>query len=408
MTAQRPSRASLPPAFRRLWLAAGGSNLGDGIVKIALPLLAVRMTDSPALVSGVTLALTLPWLAVALFAGAVIDRSDRRRVMVTANAIRVAGAVVLVLAVATRTEGIVLLYAIALLMGVGEVFHDSAAPTILPQVVADRDLERANGRLYSTELVMNQFVGPPLGGALLGLAAAFAIAGSAAGFAVSVLALLTIRGNYAAIKPARELGSLFGDVKQGLTYLAGHRLLFGIALLGAVANGAWAAWEAVFVLFARSAGGLDLSEAEYGILRGVTATGAVLGAAVASRVNASLGPLHTLILTLVGWTLFLGSPWLSSNPFVVGFFIFVGSITGAIFSILIVTLRQRTSPPDLLGRVNATFRSLTWGALPVGALVGGLVGELAGVRAVFALSAGLTLLLVVPVRLALWDGVLRH
>lgn len=380
-----------------------GSNLGDGIVKIAFPLLAVRLTDSPALIAGVTFSLTLPWLAVAPFAGAVIDRSDRRHVMIIANGVRFAGAFLVVASVVTGAGGIVALYTAALVMGIGEVFHDSAAPTILPQVVADGDLERANGRLYSTELVMNQFIGPPLAGALIGLAAALAFAGSAVGFLISVVALLTMRGAYAARKRTRDRGSFLGDVKQGMAYLAGNRLLLGIALVGAVANAAWAAWEAVFVLFAVSSDGLGLSDAQYGLLRGVTALGGVLGAVIASRVSASLGTMRTLVVTLVGWTLFLGTPWLSSDPFVVGFFIFVGSITGAVFSIVIVTMRQRASPPEMLGRVVATSRFLTWGALPIGAAVGGLVGEVAGVRAVFAVSAAVTLLLVLPVRFALWD-----
>jgi MFS family permease len=160
-----PGRLGLP--FWRLWSASGLSNLADGLVKIALPLVAVTLTDSPGLVAGVTLAVTLPWLLFALPAGALADRVDRRLAMVTANVVRAAAvavlAVTLVLGLESSPAAIWALYAVALLLGTAETVYDTCAQSILPQVVSRDRLPRANGRLIAAELTANEFVGPPLG-----------------------------------------------------------------------------------------------------------------------------------------------------------------------------------------------------------------------------------------------------
>jgi MFS family permease len=165
--------------FWQLWSASSLSNLADGLVKIALPLIAVTLTDSPGLVAGVTLAVTLPWLLFALPAGALADRVDRRIAMVTADVTRAAAVAVLAVPLVLGLESsaaIWALYALALLLGTAETVYDTCAQSILPQVVPRDRLPRANGRLIAAELTANEFVGPPLGGLLVaaGVAAAFA------------------------------------------------------------------------------------------------------------------------------------------------------------------------------------------------------------------------------------------
>jgi MFS family permease len=176
----RAGRLPLGVAYWRLWTSSGLSNLADGIVKIALPLVAIRFTDSPTLIAGLTFALTLPWLLFALPAGALTDRLDRRRAMLGANGVRAALLVVLVLTVLVDIGSIWVLYAVALWIGAAETIYDTSAQSILPQVVSRDRLSRANGRLYAAELTANQFVGPPLGGFLVALGAAMAFATPAA------------------------------------------------------------------------------------------------------------------------------------------------------------------------------------------------------------------------------------
>jgi MFS family permease len=195
---EEPGRLGLP--FWRLWSASSLSNLADGLVKVALPLVAITLTDSPGLVAGVTLAVTLPWLLFALPAGALADRVDRRIAMVTANIVRAAGVAILAVTVLLGLESspaaIWALYAVALLLGTAETIYDTCAQSILPQVVARDQLPRANGRLIAAELTANEFVGPPLGGLLVAAGVAVAFATPAALWAVAVGALLLLRGGF--------------------------------------------------------------------------------------------------------------------------------------------------------------------------------------------------------------------
>jgi MFS family permease len=165
----------LPGAYWKLWSASAGSNLADGIFWIALPLLAITLTDSPALIAGVTIASRLPWLIFSLVAGALADRLDRRRTMIIVNVARAALLGSLALMAAVGLASLPLLYVVAFALGMAETLFDTAAQSIMPNIVEPEGLNRANGRLYAVELTMNQFVGPPVGGflAAVTIAAAF-------------------------------------------------------------------------------------------------------------------------------------------------------------------------------------------------------------------------------------------
>ena len=131
--------------YRRLWTSAALSNLADGVVKVALPLVAIDFTRSPVLIAGLTFAFTLPWLVFALPAGALVDRMDRRSVMLGANVVRAALLAVLVAAVALHLGSIWALYVIAVGVGVAETLYDTASQSILPQIVHRDQLSKANG-----------------------------------------------------------------------------------------------------------------------------------------------------------------------------------------------------------------------------------------------------------------------
>lgn len=164
--------------FTRLAVAAGCSNLADGVFQIALPLVALGITRDPGAFASVTLVGRLPWLLFALPAGALADRLDRRRTMALVNGGRVVLIGALAALVATDHEGLWALYVVGFALGVGETLFDTASQSILPSVVADKDrLAAANGRLYAIEMATNQFIGPPLGGLIVAASAAAALAG---------------------------------------------------------------------------------------------------------------------------------------------------------------------------------------------------------------------------------------
>lgn len=399
----RSERPPLGIAYWWLWTSSGLSNLADGIFKVALPLVAIRVTDSPALIAGLTFALTLPWLLFALPAGALADRLDRRRAMLVANAVRAGLLAALVLTVLVDRGSIWTLYVVALCIGVAETIYDTSAQSILPQVVARGQLSRANGRLYAAELTANQFIGPPLGGFLVVAGAAAAFATPAGLWAVAVAVLLLVRGRFRIERHQRT--TMRADVAEGLRFLWRHRLLRTLAVMVGVFNFASNAAWAILVLYAVGAGSaMGLSGPGYGLLLTTVAAGSLVGSLVAERVEQRLGRARSLVLTVLGSTLLVGAPAVTANPFAIGAAFFVGGTTMVVWNVITVSLRQRVTPDRLLGRVNSGYRLVAWGTMPLGALVGGLLAEFLGLRAVFGIMALLTLALVAGMRMVTDEG----
>src|SRR6266508_6442326 len=244
-------RAGRPPlgvAYWRLWMSSAMSNLADGIVKVALPLVAIRFTDSPTLIAGLAFALMIPWLLFALPAGALADRLDRRRAMVGANAVRAVLLVVLMLTVIVGIGSIWVLYVVAFCIGTAETIYDTSAQSIMPQVVPRELLSRANGRLFAAELTANELVGPPLGGFLVAAGVALAFGTPAALWVLAVAVLLLVPGSFRVERDRHT--TLRRDIAEGLRFLWSHRLLRTLAVMVGVANFATNATWAILVLYA--------------------------------------------------------------------------------------------------------------------------------------------------------------
>jgi MFS family permease len=389
---EEPGRLGLP--FWQLWSASTLSNLADGLVKIALPLVAVTLTDSAGLVAGVSLAVTLPWLLFALPAGALADRVDRRIAMVAANVVRAAAvvalAVSLVVGLESSTGAIWALYAVALLLGTAETVYDTAAQSILPQVVPRDRLPRANGRLIAAELTANEFVGPPLGGLLVAAGVAAAFATPAGLWAAAIGALLLLRGGFSV--PREKSTTLRADVAEGLRYLWRHRLLRTLAAMTGLFNFATNATFAVFVLYAVGPdSAMGLTEAAYGLLFATIAGGSLIGALLADPIIRRLGRSRSMLLGILGGVATVGAPAFTTIPLVIAVAFLVGGVTNALWNVVAVSLRQRITPDRILGRINSSYRLVAWGTRPLGAAAGGLLAELLGLRAVFAVAAALIL-----------------
>lgn len=397
---EEPRRLGAP--FARLWSASAMSNLADGVFQVALPLLALRLTRSPALIAGVSLAARLPWLLFALQAGALADRLDRRRTMVHVDLVRVVLIGGLAGVVALGREELAVLYVVAFVLGIGETLFDTAAQSILPMVVRKEDLSKANGRLFAVEIVANEFVGPPLGGLLAGTAIALAFAGSAACYAVAALALFALRGRYRPMRLAAD-GTpappvrLRTDIVEGLRYLRGHRVLRTFAFMTGVGNLSNSAALAVLPLYAVAPGPMGLSASGFGLLLAAPALGMVAGSVLVPRLERRLGRSRLLATSVVSFAIMSAAPLLT-RPALVGAVQVVAAIPFLAWNVIVVSLRQRIVPEELLGRVNASYRLLAWGAMPIGSALGGLLAGLFGIRVVFAFSglANLALLACMP------------
>jgi MFS family permease len=396
---------ALGPRYWKLLTSSAMANLGDGIFQVAVALLAVRLTRSPILISAVALAARLPWLFLALPAGAWADRLDRRQTMIRMNAIRVALLTFLALAEAGGFASILLLCVVSLGLGCAEVLFDTAAQTLMPSVVGAGDLSRANGRLYAVETVTNQFIGPPLGGALVAASVALAVGLGAGLYAAALVALVFLPGVYRTERtgpPTR----MRADIAEGLRYLFGHRLLRTLGLLLGAQNLLFMAQGAIFVLFAVSRDGLGLSDFGVGALFTAAALGGLLGSFVAAPIERALGRARVLQFGVAVAAVALAAPGFLPRVWVAvaaGLAIGVSTVT---WNVITVSLRQRIIPDTMLGRVNSSYRLLGWGSMPIGAALGGALAELLGVRTVFELAGLCMAALLVPLRLVVTDAVI--
>jgi MFS family permease len=384
--------------FGTLLGSSGLSNLADGVFKVALPLLAIRYTRSPALVAGVSLVQALPWLLGALQIGALVDRADRRRTMVFANAARAACVGVPAAFVALDAGGLWLLYAAAVGTGVAEVFYDTAAQSMLPAVVERSRLDRANGRLFAVELGAQEFAGPPLGGVLIGVALAVPLAASAGLWVVALAALATLPGRFRPVRLGPKT-SIRTDVKEGLSFLWRRPVLRTMALMVGLFNLASSAVFAVFVLYAvgpRSA--MGLTEPEFGLLFATIAAGGLVGGLVAERVQRRIGRARTMALSIVGTTAYVTTPALTTNVAVISAVLFAGGVMIMLWNVTTVSFRQRVTPDRLLGRLNSAYRLLAWGTRPLGAALGGVLGQWFGLRSVFLVMGVVSAATLIPGR----------
>jgi MFS family permease len=377
--------------YRKLFGASAISNLGDGVGLIAYPWLASAITRNPLLIAAVPVVQRLPWLLFTLPAGVITDRHDRRRLMVLANTARAALTAVLAVAVLARqgsipapddvdqvvgTEWALYLAVLAatVLTGIAEVLYDNSAQTIMPSIVEPADLERANGRLFSAELVANQFLGPPLASLLLVTGFVLPIVFDAGSFAISaalVASIVATRRPGAAPGPVVERRPWREEMAEGFRWLWHHRLLRTFAIALGCLNALGGIGGATLVLYGQEV--LHTTVLEFGLLSTGTALGGVVGGWSASWITKRIGSGASVGLTLwvgaVAMVLVgLVSHWvLAALLFVVIMFVAV------LWNVITVSLRQTVIPDRLLGRVNSVYRFFGWGAIPVGTLLGGIL-----------------------------------
>ncbi|MCK8438718.1 MFS transporter [Streptomyces sp. D2-8] len=379
--------------FTKLWWSQGLSNLGDGLVLAAVPLLAVTMTRDPLLVAGLTVAQFLPWLVFTLPAGALADRIDRRLIIVAGNVVRAAGFALLVLTLAADVRSIAVLYVAVFLAGTAETLVDNAALTVPPRLVRRSDLERANGRLFATQSAINNFIGPTAGAALFALSAVMVFSSTAGLFALGALAAVTLPRMMPTASDTsgdkHTPGEVVRSIREGWSYFWNHRLLRRVAFISGSINLFSSATGGLLVLLVTGPMGVPASW--YGLFIAVPAVGAVLGSLIAARVVPAIGggPVTWLAaLVPAASYVVLG---LSGNVVLSEIVMFLAAVATALNQIVVSTLRQAAVPDGLLGRVTAGYRLIVLGAVPVGALLGGALGRWLGPETTFVVcGAGLT------------------
>lgn len=411
--------------YYRLFSSAVVSNVGDGITLIAYPWLASAVTRSPILIALIAVVSRLPWLLFSLPAGVITDRLDRKKLIISMDLIRgmitvAIGLLVLIQQgqlvelnelVSVEIETNYFLYLVLLiatfLAGCAEVLRDNSAQTVLPAIVDKNLLEKANGRLWSAESVMNTFIGPPLGSFIIGIAIFLPFFINGATFFIAAALMATISGNFKAIRLAPESSVTSNwrlELKEGLSWLWHHELLKPLAIILGLINGLSAMSIAAYILFAQEI--LQTSVLEFAILGTGSAVGGIVGGLVAHRITKLIGPGASLGLTMFGGGIFMLATGFASNWILVWMFSFLTTLLAVLWNVITVSLRQQIIPDHLLGRVNSAYRFFGWGMMPIGSLLGGFVIAVAeqfgdrefALRAPFILGGLLSLVLFIAAR----------
>lgn len=370
---------SLGRAFTVLWGANAASNLADGLAFVSMPLLAASLTDDPRWVAGLATVYALVRLLVALPIGVWVDRADRRTLLAAANLLR--GGAVLALAVCVHLGigGLVLLYVAFAVIGTLESAADNAAVSLVPGIVAGRELDRANGRISAAQLVADEFVGPPLGGFLFAVAASvpiFAMGGLWAGAGMLALALparRNRRGEEGAV-PIERATTVWQEALAGARWLVRHRTVGGVALIGGMASVGYMLPFSILVLFAQQQLGLD--ELGYGVILAVSSLGGLVGSFVTAPVRVRVGYRWTIVASLVTGSVSLLALAFTNSSVAAAALLAVYILHAVVWGICATSLRQRLVPDELLGRVNAASRVLGLMGLALGSALGGVLAAM--------------------------------
>ncbi len=392
MTEERAPSKKLGANYFRLFGASVISNLGDGIGTIAYPWLASAVTRNPLLISLVVVVQRLPWLLFSLPAGVITDRVDRFTLMVRANVFRAVLTLGVAVAVFTQRDSLpsadeilelgddlesnLFLYLVVLaatfLLGMGEVLYDNASQTSIPLIVEEENLERANGRLWSSEMVANTFVGPPLGALLLAVAFALPFVIDATSFFVSAGLIVLIARN----RPKKAVAAVEGrrwqdEMREGFSWLRSHELLFPLAIILGVLNMLGVVPWTIMVLFGQEV--LDTSPTEFAIMSTGGAFGGIIGGWSASWISKKVGPGPSLWITIGTGIVAIAGMGLATSWTIVWVLSVFFTWSAMLWNVITVSLRQAIIPDELLGRVNSVYRFFAWGAMPIGAVLTGLI-----------------------------------
>lgn len=359
--------------YRLLFASAAATNLGDGLIAVAVPWLATLLTHDPFLIGLVASARSLPWFLFALPAGVLTDRLDHRRILIGADCLRALLSIALIALAVLATPGtapVLAMAALSFVLGSAEVLRDNTAQTFLPTIVDKSQLEQANGALWSTEQLAGQFIGPPLAGFLIGLSVAvpFGVQAALLAGAVVLIAGMSLP------RPLQAKQHLprWAALKEGMVWLWQDTMLRRLAFILGGFNFIGYGYMAVFVLYGQRVLGLEAFG--YGVFLTLAACGGLaatlIGPALLKRISPTTAIVSgMLVFSLTAVVLALQAPlWLA------GLMMIVDGFAGMLWNIAQVSYRQRHIPAPLLGRVNSAFRFIgtgpaAFGAFAFGALI---------------------------------------
>jgi MFS family permease len=371
------AQESLGPTFNKIWSAAMFSKFADGMAMAAIPLLATTLTRDTVLIAIQSNMMMLPWLLFAIPLGALLDRVNRRFSMILVQATRVGIGIALASLIISGQMNLIALMILTFIFGISEVVYDTATQSAIPSLLKGDQLERGNSKLQIADTIMQSFIGLPLG-ALIFVSAAFSpFLGLAACYVAAMILVSTIPSQ--SMQPVRapdapKRSALNVEIKEGLLYLWNHKVLFRLVMVTGSVGFCYALGQATLVLFLLDH--LNVTQAQYGLVMIPLAVGALLGAFASPKLSKRFGRAEALAvcLPISAFSLLIAGlapniTWYLVASFFHGFFI-------AQWNILLMSTYHSMIPNEIFGRIHGTRRTIVWGLMPLGGLLGGFIAKI--------------------------------
>lgn len=356
-----------------MWGASLITNLADGVLATAAPLLAVSLTSNPLLISALSAFVMLPWLIFAIPIGVIVDKFDRRRLIAGANGMRFFVAGMIALSISTHTITIYWLFFATFTIGLCEVIADTSSQALIPQILESKHYEKANSRLQISETVIQGFVGTPISGFLYAVAIFLPFLINSVGFFIAAIFALSIPGVVRQGVKLEEQVSFVAEMKFGAKYILENKELLRIVLTTTSIGFCYSLASSTSVLFILNE--MHLEKSLFGVLLSIQGLGAVAGGLLSPRLSSRFSRQRILMLAITTSSFLLFMQSFSPNIFIYGALITVGAFAMSNWNVLLMASYQDLIPTHLFGKIHGTRRTLVWGLMPFGSLLGGVIAN---------------------------------
>ena len=368
----------LGPAFNRLFSASVISNLSDGLLAVAAPLLAISLTKDPVLISMLSAFVMLPWLLFAIPIGLIVDRSNKRLLITLTNSIRFITAGLVALAISTDTIMIYWLLLATFLIGTCEVATDTAAQSLIPVILEKKNFEKANSRMNIAETVIQNFIGAPLSGFLYATAIVLPFILNSLGFLIAAIFVFMIPAHLisqgsSVETTVLEKKSFISEIKFGLNYLWNDRPLRRLVATTTSLGLFYSLSTSTLILFITEI--LEVQAKYFGVLMAGAGSGGVLGGVLTPVLSKKFGRGAVLAVAIFISSITVLFQGLSPNVWVFGVIGFISTFSITNWNILLMSCYQVLIPAELYGRIHGARRTFVWGVMPIGALLGGVIAH---------------------------------
>jgi MFS family permease len=376
--------------YMLLWSGQIVSNVGTQVSTLAFPLLILALTNSPAQAGFAGALRALPYVIFSLPAGALIDRWDRKRVMILCDTGRALSMASIPVALVLGHLTILQLYLVSLIEGTLFVFFNIAEAACLPRVVPKEQLPAATAQNMATDGI-TVLLGPSLGGALYSAGRLLPFVVDAVSYVVSVISLFFIKVKFQKERVAARR-NLWVEIREGLSWLWHQPLIRFIAILTGGNNLISSGYVLIIIVLAQQQ---HASSFTIGLIFAVGGIGGILGALIATSLQKRLSFAQAIIGT--SWVFALCIPLyaIAPNPLVLGIITAATFVSGPVYNVVQFSYRSAIIPDELQGRVNSVFRLIAFGGQPLGlALTGLLIENIGVIPAILVDSVGMIILAV--------------